>query len=156
MSKLSAPICGICLLAAASSALALDKSIGIIAGDPTGLSFKYWTGQGFFGRNPHAIDVGAGWKFGDQTGIHIKADYVTHKYHVIPVEAGKLPLYYGLGARILTGSDSNFGLRVPIGLNYLFANDPIDAFFEIAPTMVLVPETTVDMALGLGFRYRFK
>lgn len=140
----------------ASAAYANDKSIGIVAGDPTGVSFKLWQNKGFFGKNEHAIDAALGWKLINGAGIQLKADYVVHKYGVIPVEVGKLPVYYGIGGRLVTGGDADFGVRVPVGVNYLFADEPFDAFLEIAPVLVVVPETNIELSIGLGFRYRFK
>ncbi|MDZ7691501.1 MAG: hypothetical protein U5K69_10295 [Balneolaceae bacterium] len=42
------------------------------------------------------------------------------------VEEGALPLYYGVGGRlILAENDSILGVRVPAGINYLFEEAPV-------------------------------
>ncbi len=71
------------------------------------------------------------------------------------VDQGSLPFYYGIGGRLLLGNQAKLGVRIPVGLNYLFANDPIGIFFEVAPVLDLVPSTRFDVNGGIGIRYYF-
>jgi len=74
------------------------------------------------------------------------------------VPEGKLPLYFGGGARILfkRHEDDRFGLRAPVGLAYMFDNVPVDIFAELAPTLDLAPGTRFSVYGGIGARYYFK
>jgi hypothetical protein len=57
---------------AAGSAHAQSSEIGIIIGEPTGLSAKFWTG----GRT--AADFGVAWSFSGSGSIHLHSDYLLH------------------------------------------------------------------------------
>lgn len=126
-----------------------DLGIGVILGEPTGLSAKY-----FLGGNS-ALAAGAAWSFGNNASMHIHADYLVHRFQLISVDSGQLPLYYGIGARLRIADDPQIGIRIPIGLSYYFANDPIEIFFEIVPVLDLAPSTSFTGNSGLGFRYYF-
>jgi hypothetical protein len=122
---------------------------GIILGEPTGISLKYWT------KPTNAWDAGVAWGFGREGAFHLHADYLWHKYNLIRVDKGRLPLYYGGGARILFADRSHFGIRGVVGLDYQFSGVPLDAFLEIAPVFDLVPATELNFNGGIGIRYFF-
>ncbi len=126
-----------------------DFAAGVIFGEPTGLSAKLWQND----RN--AIDFGLAWSFDHTSSLNMLADYLWHSYDVIKVDEGTMPLYYGVGGRALVGDVSVIGLRIPVGVNYLFANDPIGLFFEIAPVLDLAPSVDFDLNAGVGVRYYF-
>jgi hypothetical protein len=122
--------------------------IGIMAGEPTGLSAKLWMSRAT------AADFGLAWSI--DSYLHIHGDIVMHKFNLINVSQGELPVYIGLGARILfTDPDLSLGVRVPIGLDYHFRSAPFDLFFEIVPIMNLTPATEFDFNAAIGFRYFF-
>lgn len=123
--------------------------IGFMVGNPTGLSFKAWAGK------TRAFDAGAAWAFGDENKLQLHADYLFHNFRVIKVESGQLPLYIGVGGRVKFEAETRVGVRIPVGLCYLFKNHPIDIFFEVAPIIDLVPETELDLNVALGIRYFF-
>jgi len=138
-----------------SSAAAQDRKfgLGIVLGEPTGLSAKLWTGKST------AIDGALAWSFGsfgEQSAVYLHADYLFHNFNLIKVEKGQLPIYYGIGARVMLANNIGVGVRVPIGLEYLFANAPVDIFLEIVPVLDLVPATSFRVNAGLGVRYFFK
>jgi len=122
--------------------------LGVIVGEPTGLSAKSWI------SSRDAIDGGLAWSI-SHGWFHIHADYLRHTFNLIPVDQGQLPLYFGLGAQIGFGSDVSIGARVPIGLNYLFDGTPLDVFIEIVPILAIIPDTKFDMGGGIGVRYWF-
>lgn len=124
--------------------------LGIIVGEPTGISFKYWTGS------TTAFDAALAWSFTDEGAFHIHGDYLFHNMRLISVPDGMLPFYYGIGARIKTANDTKFGIRVPLGLAYLFQSAPIDIFLEIVPILDLTPKTNFAINAALGARYFFK
>ena len=131
--------------------------MGIVLGEPTGLSAKLWT------SSDNAFDFAAAWSFRNyhhndnhnDGSVLLQADYVWHFFNLIPVSSGKLPLYIGIGGRVVLANDANFGVRVPVGLDYLFADAPIDVFLELVPILDLSPETNFGVGGGLGIRYWF-
>jgi hypothetical protein len=68
-----------------------------------------------------------------------------------------VPYYCGIGARILLrdGHDSRFGVRIPIGLDYVFEDARIDVFIEVAPIVNLIPDTEFNLTDGVGARFWF-
>lgn len=124
--------------------------LGLIVGEPTGISFKYWTGS------TTAIDAALAWSFIDGGAFHIHGDYLFHNMRLISVPEGTLPFYYGIGARIKTANETKLGVRVPLGLAYLFQSAPVDIFLEIVPILDLTPKTDFAINAALGARYFFK
>lgn len=123
--------------------------VGVIVGEPTGLSVKLWTSE------KTAFDAAGAWSLlGDQGYIHAHADFLIHS-DVFNVSKGKLPLYYGLGARLRLENDPRIGIRVPIGIAYQFEGAPLDAFLEVAPILDLLPATGFNWNSAIGLRYYF-
>ncbi|MDX1638162.1 MAG: hypothetical protein R3281_09345 [Balneolaceae bacterium] len=122
--------------------------LGLMVGEPTGISLKYWKSQ------DRAIDGGVAWSLGQYEALHLHADYLWHNYSVFDdVEEGQLPVYYGAGGRIvLDDDDAVIGVRIPVGINYLFEESPVGAFLELAPTINLAPSTNFDVGGALGVR----
>lgn len=134
--------------------------IGIIAGEPTGLSMKLWAWEN------SAIDFAFAWSFAGEDAIHIHSDYLFHNFSLLKVPEGKLPFYYGIGVRVKLieekdnnknkdKNDTKIGARIPLGLAYIFANQPIDIFAEIVPIVDLVPDTDLGLNAAIGARYFF-
>jgi hypothetical protein len=140
-----------CCLVALNTAGAQDHGFGagIMVGGPTGISMKLWQ------SHTAAIDGAVAWSFGKGSALQVNADYIAHSFDVIKVEKGSLPLYYGIGARVKAGNNTTLGVRIPLGLDYLFEHDPLDAFFEIAPILELAPTTTFDLDGAVGVRFFF-
>lgn len=121
-----------------SSHVSADTGIGIIIGEPTGLSLK-------FNRFPV---IGVAWSFDDYFQFHI--DYW--------LKTGKLEKsihwYIGLGAKLRVNGDANLGLRVPVGLFY-FISKKFELFGELVPGFLVLEETKLEIGGGLGIRYHF-
>jgi len=132
-----------------SNAQSNGIGLGLIVAEPTGISGKFWTGS------TTAFDAGLAWSFIDENAFQIHADYLFHNIRLITVSEGKLPFYYGIGARIKTANVTKFGVRVPLGLAYIFQNAPIDIFLEIVPILDLTPKTDFAINAALGARYFF-
>jgi len=125
--------------------------LGILVGEPAGLSVKTWIS----GRS--AIDAGLAWSFYGR-GFHSHADYLWHNFMLFKLGEGKgkLPLYMGVGGRVkVSGKELLLGVRVPIGLVYIFPGDRFDIFLEAAPVLNLLPGTGFDLNAGAGIRYFF-
>ena len=121
--------------------------VGIMLGEPSGISLKAWNNQ------KTAIDAGVAWSLSGKDAIHIHADYLWHKW--LDVDKGSLAFYYGIGARAAFTSDPFIGARLPLGLNYLTEESPIGFFVEIAPILDVLPDTDGDANGSIGFRYYF-
>lgn len=122
--------------------------IGVVLGEPTGLSAKLYT------SNDNALDFGAAWSFKGDGHLLLQTDYVWHSY--LPQESsGKLALYYGIGGRVIFSNDPNVGVRIPVGLDYKFNSAPIDIFIELVPILDLVPSTNFNFGGGIGVRFWF-
>jgi hypothetical protein len=126
-----------------------DFGLGFMLGEPTGISFKKWTG------NKTAIDGAVAWSFSGQDSLHLHADYLVHSFDLIKVEKGRLPLYFGLGARLKLGDPTRFGVRIPVGVSYIFEGASLDIFFELVPILDLAPDTDFKISGGIGIRYYF-
>ena len=122
---------------------------GVILGEPTGVSLKYWLTE------TTALDAGFAWSFVDENAFQVQADYLIHNFSLIKVSEGKLPFYFGIGGRLKFSHDVILGVRVPLGLAYIFAHQPIDVFVEIVPTLDLLPQTDFTIGAAIGGRYYF-
>ena len=125
--------------------------IGIMAGEPTGVSMKLWLSEA------NALDAGVAWSLESNNSFQLQVDYVMHKFDLINVGDGSLPLYFGLGGRIRfrENNSDDIGVRVPVGLDYLFEDTPIDIFGEIVPILDLAPSTEFDINAAVGARFYF-
>lgn len=139
--------------------------LGVMVGDPTGISGKAWIAK------DKAIDLGLAWGLWRGGYLHLHADYLFHHMELIPVRTGKLPLYFGPGLRVRTWNNGRYrhrghsydhdetrmdlGIRFPVGLAYLLDGYPVDLFLEVVPTLDIMPGTYLDLDAGLGVRYYF-
>jgi len=130
--------------------------LGIIIGEPTGLSVKYWLDE------ERAVDGALAWSLSDDDSFQLHGDYLIHDYELL--EAREMPVYYGIGARLKFKDDDGkghdeddavFGIRVPVGITYLFDDTPIDLFFELVPVLDITPDVDLDINAAIGLRYYF-
>jgi len=130
--------------------------LGVILGEPTGLSLKYWLDA------DRAIDGGAALSYSENDSFQLHGDYLIHDYDLF--NADDLPFYYGLGARLKFKDDDGggrnrhheiFGIRIPLGITYLFEDAPLDLFFELVPVLDLSPEVELDIGAAIGLRFYF-
>lgn len=122
-----------------------NTELGIIVGEPTGLSLKLWQSEST------AINGAVAWSFGRNESVHIHADYLIH--NPLQVDRGSLALYYGIGARAVFANKTKFGARIPLGLQYNIPSSRLSVFFEVAPIFDLVPATDFSVNGGIGIRY---
>lgn len=120
--------------------------IGVILGEPTGLSAKLYTGSS------NAFDFAAAWSFKGNGHLLLQADYVWHS-SLTRASSGELMLYYGIGGRVIFQDDPRFGARIPVGLDYQFTSAPIDIFLELVPILDLAPSTNFNLGGGIGVRF---
>ncbi len=135
--------------------IANSFGIGLVAGEPTGISWKLWTDK------DKAWDGALAWSFIDNGYLRAHVDHLWHDNNALEVEKGLLPIYYGIGGTIWAGDRTqydkhfNFGARGIIGMEYIFSEAPVDIFIELAPTLNLIPETGLDLQGGIGVRFFF-
>lgn len=135
--------------------------IGIIAGEPAGVTLKNWVGE------KAAVDAAAAWSFSENESFQFHVDYLRHNFDLLQLgeHEGRLPVYYGLGGRLKLKSNNNgnarndddslVGVRVPLGISYLFAAAPVDLFAEVVPILDVAPDTEFAINGALGARYYF-
>jgi len=135
-----------------------DLGVGVMVGEPTGLSVKYWL------DDEQAIDGAVGWSFSGKDSLHLHADYLVHRFDFFdnPEDAEGLAgtaFYYGVGARLKDkdrDDDTAFGIRIPLGITHLFADAPFDLFAEIVPLVDLTPDVDLDLNVAVGLRFYFR
>ncbi len=134
--------------------------LGVIVGEPTGLSAKLWLSRS------NALAFGLGWSvegyringfdsdYGNVTRTHIHVDYLWHSFTAIN---SQFPLYYGIGGRINTGPQysGTFAVRGVFGIEWLPRATPLDVFIEVVPILQLVNSTGFGIDAGIGARYFF-
>ncbi len=140
------------MFAATSLSFSQDKGfgLGIILGEPTGLSAKYWL------TKKNAIDGGIAWSFKGSGFLHVHGDYLWHFPNVFK-SSERFVLYTGPGIRFGGGKRGGvFGIRVAGGIEYWPKGAPVDIFVEIAPIVDLAPSTRASFNAGIGVRYFFE
>lgn len=155
MKKISFIIFAIFSFYLSSNAQESGFGVGIMLGEPSGLSAKKWL------NSTNAIDAGMGWSFLENGSLHVHADYLYHNYDLIKVSDAKIPFYFGIGGRFkFKGDDksngNSIGVRVPVGLAYQFSRAPFDVFAEIVPILDLSPDTRFTFNSAIGVRYYLK
>ena len=139
------------VFSSAAAAAGGSFGLGIILGEPTGISGK------LFLTKKNAIDGAVAWSLEHDNDFHIHGDYLYHSYNIFSNEDMELPLHFGIGGRIKfrQNRDDKIGIRFPVGLNYIFETAPFDVFLEIVPIMDLAPDTDFDLNAALGGRFYF-
>jgi hypothetical protein len=152
------------VLHTAAPALAAQNGIGlgVIVGEPTGVSFKTWI------DSSTAIDAAAAWSFSENDSFQFHLDYLIHPFAMPkpPEIRGTVSFYYGIGGRLkLKESDSGqsrnetddlVGIRFPLGFSHILPTVPVELFAEIVPILDLAPDTDADVNAAVGARYYFK
>lgn len=142
--------------------------LGIVLGDPSALTVKYW-----MDRN-RALDGGLAFNF--DKWVLLYGDWTTHFHgafgHANSFTSALSP-YVGLCGVMVISNKSEaetrrekyfsetssskfaFGLRIPLGLEWKPNNLPIGIFAEIAPGLTIVPGTSGFVQGGVGARFFF-
>lgn len=137
-----------------------NLGFGIIVGDPTGITLKFWTQR----TNAIVFDVGGSY-FGSP---RIDVDYL---WHFDAFNSNVAKLYGGLGGVLgigsgkgfwykdkggfyyRTSSDLGLGVRGVFGVNFIPRSTPLELFLEIGALVGLSPSfgSAADFALGVRF-----
>ena len=161
---LSSALLTLCLVLSVQGSFAQERKfgLGVIIGEPTGISAKLWT------SNDNAFDFGLGWSIGGDriskfngnydggSRVHFHMDYLWHAFKAIH-STERFPLYYGIGGRLNSGAgyNSSFAVRGVFGIAWLPRETPIDIFLELVPSLQLTSSTGFAIDASLGARYFF-
>lgn len=127
--------------------------LGIILGDPSGLSAKLFQGR-------HAFDFALDFSFRDDA-MYMHGDYLID---LDLVRSREVQTYVGIGARVRVndhdhgGHDEHGGrlaARVPFGIAWEPRTVSMDVFFELVPVVSVYPDLDPGLNAGLGARYYF-
>lgn len=140
--------------------------LGIVLGEPTGLSAKLWLS----GEN--ALDFGLSFSFDDY--LLLFSDYLFHFNGALGRSSAfvsQLTPYVGVGGVLAfansghydkdrhffrrTRDSVGFGVRIPVGIEWLAPRVPLGVFIELVPGLSLVPATSGFIEGGIGIRYYF-
>ncbi len=136
--------------------------LGVILGEPTGVSFKTWI------DDRTAIDAAAAWSFSENDSFQFHADYLIHPFAMPkpPEIRGAVSFYFGIGGRFKLKESKNrdsrnenddlLGIRFPVGFSHLMAEAPVEFFAELVPVLDVVPDTDADLNAAIGARYYFR
>jgi hypothetical protein len=156
----------IAMASASSDALAArgNLGVGIVLGEPSGLSAKYWL------RSRDAVDFGLAYSFDDFFAVF--SDYLFHFPGVFGrnAPAAQITPYLGVGAILLAdtadgrtngrfftndGSSVGLGLRIPLGVEWRPSYPPLGIFLELVPGLGIIPSTFGFLEAGIGGRFYF-
>jgi hypothetical protein len=141
------------LLTVAASAQLSGTGIGLVIGEPTGLSLKSWL------SGNSAVTVGAAWSFQHDGSLFLWADYTLHSFDITNSGSDRsLAFHYGIGGKASfvdnenenEGNDTVIGARIPLGLMIPLRHHPVDFFVEVVPTIDLAPDTEFGVNGGIG------
>mgnify|MGYP000878532455 CR=1 FL=1 len=136
-----------------------DFGFGIVLGDPTGLTVKYWTQN----TNAFVFDLGASYFGSPRIGM----DYL---WHFNAFNSNEVKLYAGPGVALGIGEGNGFwykdkedgflhrdnaglGVRGVFGLNFVPRSTPIEIYAELGTLVGLVPDFGAAVDAAIGFRF---
>ena len=136
------------LLGGTATAQQSGIGVGVILGEPTGISLKLFLSQ------KNAVDLAVGYSMLEEDRyLNFHADYVYHTSSLAASKAVKIPFYFGVGGRVRLEEEDLVGVRVPFGLDFMLRKAPLDIFVEVAPVMEIIPETKFNFEAGIGIRF---
>jgi hypothetical protein len=124
--------------------------IGVVLGEPSGVSGKYWLSK------YRAVDGAFGYSFGDR--FRFTMDYLVQTDELLSKD---FSFYYGIGGSISGGrgyiakprpGDFALGARGVIGVSHFFKRAPLDAFLELAPIIFIAPPLGLSIDFCFGVR----
>jgi len=151
--KIISTICLIMMMTTA--AYAENFGLGVILGDPSGLSGKMKL------DGAHSLDGALAYSSGKHSGMQFHATYLWDRARSWGTTQGPLDMYYGLGGRLISYNDNkdksqiSIGPRGSLGLCFNINNPNIEFFGELAMVLEVTPSISADLDAGVGARIRF-
>jgi hypothetical protein len=116
--------------------------VGIVLGEPTGVAAKWYL------KDDQAMQAAVGSAF-IGGGLQLHGNYVLHSYLLHSRESYVLPVYVGVGVRLIdcqNGREARsfaLGRRLVGGLLLDFKTVPLEAFIEVAPLLERIAGATL-------------
>ncbi len=144
------------------SPMGRDFGLGLMIGEPTGLTAKIWTHQ----STAFALSIGNSY----MGNLRIGADYL---WHFNAFNSNVINMYVGPGIAIGIGESGGWwykndnkywykqndeigvGLRGLLGFNIVPRNTPLEFFGELGLMFGFVPASQSKLEGAVGFRYYF-
>lgn len=127
------------------------NGLGIVFGDPSGLTFQHKINEKQF------ADFYFAYTWDDE--LVFMGDYKLHLPGLLETELPVTP-YVGIGAFLKIedrkhNDDVAIGVRIPVGIDWQVPNAPIVVFGELVPALRIIKDTDGDFQAGLGGRFYF-
>ena len=146
----------ICLLALVLStnlwAAGGANGLGIVFGDPSGITFQHKLNERQF------ADFYFAYNWDDE--VMFIGDYKFRLPGLFPSDVPVMP-YVGIGAYLKVedkkhhNDDLALGVRIPLGVEWKIPEAPITLFGELVPALQVIEKTDGDFQAGIGGRYFF-
>jgi hypothetical protein len=126
--------------------------LGIVLVDPTGLSANYYY------EKQRSISAALGWS---SDHLRLNVDHLWYRRDIIVIDRTPIDLYYGVGGRVHQfekrngDTESEIGVRVPVGVAYIFQKIPVQLFGELGPALIIVDDSAFIVDVSIGVRYYF-
>ena len=135
-----------------------NLGFGILAGDPTGLTVKYWSAP----ENAWVFDIGSSYFGSPRIGVDYLWHFNAFNSRLVNLYAGPggvLGLGEGHGFLYKNGdgfynrTGTGFGVRGVFGVNFLPERTPLEIFVELGVLVGIAPDfgSAVDGAIGIRF-----
>lgn len=147
---------------AAESAVSGPFGLGVILGEPTGVTVKYDADANT------AFDAGLSFRFDRYVMLYGDWHYKFAGAFGSRNFLNQLTPYVGAGAVVLFLNDRDYryfdddldgdfalGLRIPIGIEWRTPKVPLGVFAEVVPGLAVIPGTDAFIQGGVGVRYFF-
>jgi hypothetical protein len=143
--------------------------IGVVLGQPTGVSMEFLLGAG------HAIQAVVGFDMRWRDGLIASVNWLWHPLIITSTSAFDLSFHFGAGLYfgawfnrywahgcrdaaghwVYCDDEVGAGAHFPIGLDMFFKAVPVEVYLELAPGFWFVPFIDWEIFGGLGGRYYF-
>ncbi len=122
-------------------------------GDPTGLSLKFW---GIGQNSALQVNIGGG-GFVAPADLSVSGSLL---FHALLTRETPINGYLGVGAfaginQGGRGDKAVFGILVPLGLEFILSEVPLDLFIEVPPVIGFTTDGDVRAGLTFGIGLRF-
>lgn len=124
--------------------------VGVILGNPTGISAKMWL------NNVNSIDAALGYSIGKHNRMHFHSTYLWQDNNSLASNVMLKP-HFGIGFMMRAKDEETtvFGVRGAVGINWYPTGVKLEVFAEVAPILKLAPATDFDLNGGVGVRFLF-
>ena len=134
---------------ASRSAHAGDFGLGLVLGEPSGISAQFGL------SDSDKLNAALGLDTFDDGVLYVHVDYIRHLAVLLDGADVSLPVYVGLGGFLVERGRIDLGARVPFGLQLDFKQAPLHLFLEVAFKLRIIEDIDTDLDAALGFRYFF-